>query len=595
MTSGYINHRDSDTLEEDFGSLSPNAFVYGGTFYGISRLSSAALSWLPSDMKLGSGTFALYIDSTRYEFNESGQAGGVGLSSNTDDAFSVGQSYAVRLVRVVENTSADLVSLDLQAPNYTLVGLSPAFSASTTSYTATAPGNAAFVTVHTVGASVSITPTDEDSVRPGSQVLLTPGQTRTVTVNVTAGDGTTMKTYTVAVTRPETDVCERILAVRDAIVAAIPVATGCTDVTAAQLRGIRELPGGDAALKSSHFRRGDFAGMPGLLVLYLEPNLAETLPVGLFDGLTGLKKIGIVNGAILTRLPRGLFAGLSSLEVLSLIQNERLTALPVGLFDGLPRLKILNLSNLEALAELPAGLFRNLPTLEEIFQNGRGLTTLPVGVFDGLVGLRILSVSSDIEQLPAGIFDALGRLEFLNFADNDLTSLPPGLFDDLGRLQKVLLHKNDLTALPPGLFDGLPGLEGISLDRNELDSLPPGLFGKLTGLRQLELDLNPGSDSFVPVAEAGSDLRVEPGGEVALAGGASGPWDDNVLWSWEQVDAEDAALATPTVALTGADTASPTFHRAGRDGDAVFQADGHGPWHGRSVLDAARRHGHCDR
>ena len=117
MTSGYINHRDSDTLEEDFGSLSPNAFVYGGTFYGISRLSSAALSWLPSDMKLGSGTFALYIDSTRYEFNESGQAGGVGLSSNTDDAFSVGQSYAVRLVRVVENTSADLVSLDLQAPN----------------------------------------------------------------------------------------------------------------------------------------------------------------------------------------------------------------------------------------------------------------------------------------------------------------------------------------------------------------------------------------------------------------------------------------------------------------------------------------------
>ena len=126
----------------------------------------------------------------------------------------------------------------------TLVGLSPAFSASTTSYTATAPGNAAFVTVHTVGASVSITPTDEDSVRPGSQVLLTPGQTRTVTVNVTAGDGTTMKTYTVAVTRPETDVCERILAVRDAIVAAIPVATGCTDVTAAQLAGHPGVAGG---------------------------------------------------------------------------------------------------------------------------------------------------------------------------------------------------------------------------------------------------------------------------------------------------------------------------------------------------------------
>ena len=568
--TGYENHKYRDILEEDFGSLSPNTFVYGGTTYEISRLYNYELAWLPSDMKLGSGTFAVYVGSTRYEFNESESAGGVSLGLITDDVFSVGQTVAVRLVRVVENTSAELSSLDLQAPNYTLVALSPAFSASTTSYTATAPGNAAFVTVHAPGASVSITPTDEDSARPGSQVRLTPGQTRTVTVNVTAGDGTTMKTYTVAVTRPETDVCQRILAVRDAIMAAIPGATGCTDVTAAQLRGIRVLPGGGASIKSSHFRRGDFAGMPGLLELSLEPTLAETLPVGLFDGLTGLKKIWIQGGVALTRLPRGLFAGLSSLEVLTLNQHGRLTTLPVGLFDGLPRLKLLNLSRLGAVA-LPAGLFRNLPALEEFYLSGSGLTTLPVGVFDGLAGLRYLSVNSDLEQLPVGIFDDLGRLESLGFSGNALTSLPPGLFDALGRLQKVFLYNNDLTSLPPGLFDRLPGLEGMALDGNEIDSLPPGIFGKLTGLRQLELGNNPGLDSFVPVAEAGSDLRVEPGGEVALAGGATGPWDDNVLWSWEQVDAEDTALATPTVTLSGADTASPTFTAPDEMGTLYFR------------------------
>ena len=109
--------------------------------------------------------------------------------------------------------------------------------------------------------------------------------------------------------------CQRTAVVRDAIVAVLAGVDDCTDVSAAQLRGIRSLQVGETSqLTAPTFRRGDFAGMSGLEKLILEPTLAETLPVGLFDGLTGLKNLEIVSAPELTHLPRRLFAGLSSLE-----------------------------------------------------------------------------------------------------------------------------------------------------------------------------------------------------------------------------------------------------------------------------------------
>ena len=448
------------------------------------------------------------------------------------------QSYALRLVRVIANTDANLLGLALQAPDGNVVPLSADFAPATTRYSAEVPLNTNFVTVWASGASVSILPPDDDAGRPGHQLRFRPGQSRRIDVAVTAGNGTTMKSYRIDATRPEIDVCQRTAAVRDAIVGALAGVDDCTDVSAAQLRGIRKVPvGEDDDLVAPTFRRGDFAGMSGLEILQLVAKSAETLPVGLFDGLTGLKRLEILNADELTRLPRSLFAGLSSLESLDIWFNPKLSTLPVGLFDGLARLNRLQIAQNPSLAGLPPGLFRNLSALTELWmvQTQGYAFTLPAGIFDDLEALQVLVYSGEATEIPAGMFDGLGRLESLHIEGSGLDTLPPGIFDRLGRLDQLSLKKNNLTALQDGVF------------------------GKLTLVRYLDVEFNPGVDTFVPVADAGGDLQAEPGAAVTLAGNATGPWDANVLWSWEQVDSGGNALMQSTVTLAGADTPAPSF------------------------------------
>ena len=161
--------------------------------------------------------------------------------------------------------------------------------------------------------------------------------------------------------------------------------------------------------------------------------------------------------------------------------------------------------------------------------------TLPAGIFDDLTALQTLYYSGEATEFPAGMFDGLGRLETLYLETNELETLPPGIFDRLGRLDELSLNGNNLTALRDGVF------------------------GKLTSVRYLDVEGNPGYDTFVPVADAGSDLQAEPGAAVTLAGNATGPWGANVLWSWEQVDSGGNALMQSTVTLAGADTPAPSF------------------------------------
>ena len=84
--------------------------------------------------------------------------------------------------------------------------LTPAFASGTTEYTAAAAFSPDETTVTAttthIGANVAIVPDDENLGVDGDQVSLTAGAETTITVTVTAEDGTT-KDYAVKVTRPE--------------------------------------------------------------------------------------------------------------------------------------------------------------------------------------------------------------------------------------------------------------------------------------------------------------------------------------------------------------------------------------------------------
>ena len=108
------------------------------------------------------------------------------------------QTYSVTVTRA-GSTDSSLSALSLSG-----VTLTPAFATGTAAYTASVANSVTETTVSATAsdgnASVEITPEDADDQTLGEQVALMVGET-TISVEVTAEDGETTKTYTVTVMR----------------------------------------------------------------------------------------------------------------------------------------------------------------------------------------------------------------------------------------------------------------------------------------------------------------------------------------------------------------------------------------------------------
>ena len=108
------------------------------------------------------------------------------------------RTYSVTVMRA-GSSEASLGALSLSG-----VTLTPAFASGTTAYTASVAHGVTETTVTAsasdANASVEVTPEDADDQTPGDQVNLAVGET-TISVEVTAQDGVTTRTYTVTVKR----------------------------------------------------------------------------------------------------------------------------------------------------------------------------------------------------------------------------------------------------------------------------------------------------------------------------------------------------------------------------------------------------------
>ena len=173
-----------------------------------------------------------------------------------------------------------------------------------------------------------------------------------------------------------------------------------------------------------------------------------------------------------------------------------------------------------------------------------------------LVSLNYLWRDESIRALRVGDLSGLAALEILYLDNNLLTELPSDIFTGLAALQILSLNNNNLEALPSGVFTNLAELNFLLLNANSLTALPAGLFSGLRALIYILLLNNPGSEDFLPIANAGADRVVDAGQIATLTATASDadPWGDNVSYAWAQIDNGGGV-----VTLKDGKTARPSF------------------------------------
>ena len=153
----------------------------------------------------------------------------------------------------------------------------------------------------------------------------------------------------------------------------------------------------------------DGGRLPFLRYLRLQRNRLTTLAPGTFDGVA-MVSLDLRGNSL--KLPPGAFGGLW-VEFLDLSGNG-MKKLPVGAFDGLSGLGGLHLHD-NRLTALPIGLLRGQgDRLEYLRLGANRLRALPVGFFDGLAKLHHLDLSGNpgapfpltMELVPAASSDA---------------------------------------------------------------------------------------------------------------------------------------------------------------------------------------------
>ena len=358
---------------------------------------------------------------------------------------------------------------------------------------------------------------------------------------------------------------------------------------------------------------GIFGGLTTLRELYLSGNQLNKLPVDIFAGLTALVELGLARNDFDT-LPLGIFAGLTALERLFL-SNNGFTTLPASIFAGLTSLERLFLQDNE-LARLPRIIFKGLSRLAILHLRNnlfRPRTGLPIGVFDDVLDTLGPIVATSSVAAEFSVDEIVRAAHFVCSRDDaDAITALAGVSDCLlvssAQFNAYLAqHGATLSALTvsPGTLDPVfapdtadytvtipNGVTSVTVTPTAARSdaavtvgtasvtpaiivLPPLTPGEaltipivvttaagITATYRLALTYAPErsidtNTNTALTAEAGDDQFVFPNTLVTLAGTGSDPDDTDgqaaLTYRWTQTG------GTPSVALTGADTATATF------------------------------------
>lgn len=238
----------------------------------------------------------------------------------------------------------------------------------------------------------------------------------------------------------------------------------------------------------SSIDHNSFSAMKNPVVLFLNNNSLENLPLGVLNELESLKTAFIQHNHI-TSLRGDLFAPHKNLiEVdlsynnISTIEETVFTSSSIKFLNLTKnKIKYFNFSLPESVTNLDISFNSVVEVAENCFLKTTNLTTLKIN-------------NNFLKNIPLGLFNAFNRetvpyngMKNLYLQNNKLENLS---FELPRTLINLDLSHNSISVLKQGIFDGLSSLTNLQLDNNLLHTLPMGCFLSLKSLKQLYLSNN---------------------------------------------------------------------------------------------------------
>ena len=305
-----------------------------------------------------------------------------------------------------------------------------------------------------------------------------------------------------------TDICGRSDKIEAAILSEIASqfnieAPPCFGVGDTMLSGLLSLDVSNMEIADDEIVAGDFADLVGLTVLVLDGNDFTTVDPMLFAGLSGLRHLSISGGEVAT-ITANSFAGLQGLVALDLSENN-LSTLSADVFGGLTvmdmnALQTLILRGNSNLQALPAAIFNSLTNLRVLDLSdadlGGGGNAVPDALIAQLAALSDLNLSgnANLTALHGDFFQANTNLRSLNLGGIGITALTTSWFESLAGLRSLGLAGLPLTELPTAVVMALPNLEALDLSGTNINNLTAADITPLASLTSLALPPQPVSN-----------------------------------------------------------------------------------------------------
>lgn len=245
------------------------------------------------------------------------------------------------------------------------------------------------------------------------------------------------------------------------------------------------------------------------------------------------------------------------------------------------------------LDELSAGVFSTLPKLEELNIGQNRITRIDPNAFEGILNLRVLYLDDNtLTSVPSPSFVHMPSIGELYLGINSFTTIAKGAFENLKGLNRLDLRGAALYNISLETFSGLDGVRILDLSDNRLQRIPTA---ELSSLLRLE-DLSLGQNDFVVVPEGAFNgltnlRRLDITGSLKLTQIQAGAFTTNTNLESITLASNKALVEVQEGALSGLPHLK---HVILRDNQLTTLAEGLFPWSELETFDLTENPITCD-